>query len=94
MGEAAANGITAKTNTTRKKYWRHWERYATSENIDPFIDPSVPPLERDIFIGAFAARVRTGKYGNGDQIKVSGALDALAAISRTIDLAGKPSQLY
>ena len=82
-GETADNGVTANTNATRKKYWRHWERYATSPNIDPFLDPSVPPLERDIVTGSFAARIRTGKYGNGDQIKVSGVLDALAAISKT-----------
>ena len=93
-GEAAANGVTAKTNATRQKYWRHWEQYANSANIDPFLNPSVPPLERDIVTGAFAARVRTGKYGNGDQLKVSGVTDALAAISKTIELAGKPSQLY
>ena len=92
--DAASNGVTAKTNATRNKYWRHWEWYATSANIDPFLDPSVPPIERDIFTGAFAARVRTGKYGNGDQIKVSGVLDSLTSISNTIDLAGKTSQLY
>ena len=63
-------------------------------NIDPFLNPSVPTLERDTFTGSFADRVRTGKYGNGDQIKVSGVSDALAAISKTIELAGKPSQLY
>ena len=59
-----------------------------------FSAPSVPPLERDLVTGAFAARVRTGKYGNGDQIKVSVVSDALAAISKTIELAGKPSPLY
>ena len=93
-GDAAANGVTAKTNATRKKYWQHWERYATSANVDPFLGPSVPPLERDLVTGAFAAWVQTGKYGNGDQIKVSGVSDALAAISKTIELAGKPSLLY
>ena len=92
-GEAAANGVTAKTNATRQKYWRHWERYAESTRIDPFFD-SVPALERDIITGAFAARVRTGEFGNGHQIKVAGVTDALAAISKTIELAGKPSPLY
>ena len=93
-GDAAANGVTAKTNATRKKYWQHWERYATSAKVDPFIGPSVPPFERDLVTGAFAARVRTGKYGNRDQIKVSGVSDAFAAISKTIELAGKTSPLY
>ena len=92
---AAANGITAQTNAEHKKYWRHWVRYANSTGIDPFLNPTtVPPIERDIIAGAFAARVRTGRYGRGNQIKVGGVSDALAAISKTIELAGQPSQLY
>ena len=92
--EAAVNGVTANTNADRQKYWLHWERYASTAQIKPFLDPSVPPLERDIVAGSFADRVRTGKYGRGNQIKVSGLSDALTAISKTIELAGKPSQLY
>ena len=92
-GEAAAHGVTVKTNATRQKYWRCWERYATTAGIDPFLD-SVLPLERDIITGAFAARVRTEDFGKGNQIKVAGVSDALAAISKTIELAGKPSPLY
>ena len=92
-GQAAANGVVAKTNATRQKYWRHWTSFARSAGIDPFLD-DVPPLERDIVISAFAARVRSGRFGNGDQIKVAGVTDALAAISKTIELAGKPSPIY
>ena len=62
--ESAANGVTAKTNATRKKYWRQWANYATTTGIDPFLH-HVPPLERDIITGAFAARVRAGQFGNG-----------------------------
>ena len=51
-------------------------------------------MERDIIAGAFTARVRTGSYGRGNVIKVSGVTDALAAISKTIDLAGQHSQLH
>ena len=91
---SAANSITAKTNVDRQKYWLHWEQYASTTKIDPFLNKSVPPLECDIIAGAFDDRVRTGRYGIGNQIKVSGVLDALAAISNTIDLAGQSSQLY
>ena len=92
---AAANGVTTKTSRERTRYWRHWCAYAKSTNIDPYLNPnSVPPLERDIIAGAFAARVRTGEYGRGNQIKVGGVSDALAAVSKTIELAGQPSQLY
>ena len=67
--------------------------FARLVGVDPFLD-GVPPLERDIITTAFAARVRTGGYGNGSTIKVAGVTDALAAISKTIELAGKPSPIY
>ena len=92
--EADVNGVTAKTNSDKQKYWLHWEQYASKTKIDPFLNKSIPPLERDIVAGEFAARVRTGRYGRGNQIKVSGVSDALAAFSNTIDLAGQSSQLY
>jgi hypothetical protein len=43
---------------------------------------------------ASAARVRTGTYGRGSKIKVSGVQDALSSITKTFQLAGKPSPLY
>ena len=92
--EAAANVVTDKTNADKQKYWLHWEQYASTAQINPFLDPSVPTLERNIVAGAFGARVRTGKYRRWNQIKVSGVSDALAAIYKTIELDGKPSQLY
>ena len=92
---AATNGVTSKTSRERQKYWRHWCSYASAARIDPYLAPAtVTPLERDIVAGAFAARVRSGRYGRGRQIKVGGVADALAAISKTIELAGQPSQLY
>ena len=79
-GQAAANGVTTKTNTTRQKYWKHWSVFARVVGVDPFLN-GVPPLERNIVTTAFAAQVRTGRYGNGHTIKVAGVTDALAAIS-------------
>jgi hypothetical protein len=43
---------------------------------------------------AFAARVRQGYYGNGNTIKVQSVTDAMAAISKTIELAGYRSPVY
>jgi hypothetical protein len=43
---------------------------------------------------AFAARVRQGYYGRGDQIKVKNVTDAMVAISKTIELAGYKSPVY
>ena len=92
--ESTSSVVTANTNADRQKYWLHWEKYASTAQINPFLDPSVPPLEHYIVAGEFSARVRTGKYGRGNQIKVSGVSDALTAISKTIELAGKPIELY
>jgi hypothetical protein len=61
--------------------------------VDPFLR-NTPPIERDIALTAFSARVRSGAYGKGAQIKVSGVTDALASISKTIQLAGEPSPIY
>ena len=82
--EAADNGVTPKTNTERQKYWNYWENYTTATGINPFLDKSVPPDKRDIIAGAFSDWVRTGSYGRGNKINVSGITYALAAISKTI----------
>lgn len=93
--QAASTGVTPRTNTERQKYWRHWTAYARTTGTDPYLNPTtVPPLERDLVTAAFAARVRTGRYGRGNQIRVGGVTDALAAISKTIELVGQPSPLY
>ena len=93
--EATTLGVTAKTNADRQKYWRHWATFAALTQTDPFLDPDkVGCIERDILVGAYAALVRRGTYGRGRQIKVSSVTDALSAISKTIELAGKPSPLY
>ena len=43
---------------------------------------------------AYAARVRRGHYGRGNQIRVLGVTEALSAISKTIELAGYRSPVY
>ena len=43
---------------------------------------------------AYAAWVRRGYFGHGNQIRVSGVTAALSAISKTIKLAGYPSPVY
>ena len=82
-----------KTTRAREKYWLHWSRYAKSVGIDPLLE-NTDPLIRDIVLTAFAARVRTGHYGRGNEIRVSGVTEALSAISKTIELAGYKSPIY
>eukprot|EP00957_Ditylum_brightwellii_P018716 1406398-Ditylum_brightwellii.AAC.1 len=62
-------------------------------NKNKFLDDATE-LERDIILSAFAARVRTGFYGRGNQVKVPSVVEALAAISKTIQLARKQSPVY
>ena len=92
-GEAIDFGVVAATTKTREKYWQKWCTYAKSVKVDPLLQ-STHPLIRDMVITAFAARVRTGYYGKGRQIRVQGVSDALSAISKTIELAGLKSPVY
>ena len=88
-------GVVPKNTQDRQKYWRHWCAYAAHCRIDPFLNPAtVGPMERDLIVGAFAARVRRGVYGLKGQVRVGTVSDALSAISKTIELAGKRSPLY
>ena len=91
--EAINNGVVAKTNQTRKKYWAHWTAYVKTFQVEPFLT-TCNPIQQAIIITAFAARVRKGSYGRGNTIKVPSVANALAAISTTIELAGFNSPLY
>ena len=90
---AVANGTIVQNQTTRQKYWSRWSEYCSSFRIDPFLQETTK-LEQIVLTTGFAARVRTGAYGRGDKIKVQSVTEALAAISKTIELAGQPSPLY
>ena len=52
------------------------------------------PFVCDVAITGFAARVRTGHYGLGHQVTVQSIYNSIAAINKTIELAGLPSPLY
>ena len=52
------------------------------------------PIIRDMVLTVFAAMVRQGYYGRGDTIKVQSVTDAMAAVSKTIELAGYRSPVY
>lgn len=61
--------------------------------VDPFLQ-NVHPIDRDLVVSAFAARVRTGAFGRGKQVTAKEVRTALAAVSKTIELAGQHSPLY
>jgi hypothetical protein len=88
-----ADGVTVQTSKTRQRYWKDWTGYCQQCNTDPFLS-SLSLCERAVIITAFAARVRTGAYGQGNQVKVQAVTDALAAISKTCELVGQCSPVY
>jgi hypothetical protein len=90
---AINNGVVAKNSQRREKYWGHWEQYCEAYNKHPHLTDCTSS-EQIVIITAFAARVRTGYYGKGETVKVQSVQDALAAISKTIELAGQPSPIY
>ena len=92
--QSASNGVTAQTNSTQEKYWALWEKYASMVGISPYLDKTVPPIKRDLVAGAFSARVWMGDYGRGLIIRVGGVSEALAAVSKTTEMAGQPSAIY
>ena len=86
-------GVTPKTEADRQKYWKHWCNYAKAWGVDRFLEQETQ-FRRNIIVTAFAARVRTGFYGLGNQVKVQSVTTALASISKTCELAGKQSPIY
>ena len=76
----------AATSTERSKYWQFWIQYCGVDSTSPiFTGLSQPILRR---LKGFAARVRTGYYGKGRQIKVATVQVALSAIGTSLVVAG------
>ena len=88
-----ADGVTAQNTQDRKKYWRHWTEYCRQVKIDPMLRSTNDRFSL-LAVTSFAARVRTGYYGNGSIVKVQTVTKALGAISKTIELAGGTSPIY
>ncbi|GFH59971.1 hypothetical protein CTEN210_16447 [Chaetoceros tenuissimus] len=86
------NGVTAKNEKERAKYWKAWCSYCCSICIDPFLRGE-SQLQATIAVAAFAARVRTGSYGLGEQVTVQTVTKAISAITKTIKLAGERSPI-
>ena len=90
---AASDGVTAQTEKNRKKYFEHWISCCQKLQMEPFLR-NKSDTEICIAAMAFAARVRKGSYGYGAQVKVGQVSKVLAAISKTIEVAGATSPLY
>ena len=90
---AIADGVTAQTAQTRQKYWKHWTEYCQLFQQGPHLD-TITACEKSVIITGFAARVRTGAYGLGDQVSVQTVTNALAAVSKTCQLVGQQSPIF
>ena len=91
--QAIEFGVVDQNNRDREKYWTHWKAYTRCFKVDPFLQ-NIDNSEKMVIITAFAARVRSGCYGKGKVVRVSTVKKALAAIAKTIELAGEPSPIH
>jgi hypothetical protein len=91
--QAITNGTVDNTAKRRQKYWKDWCQYCRLWGYTPFLTNKTS-LECSIVTTAFAARVRTGYFGNGKTIKVGSVTEALGAISTSCQLAGQPSPVH
>ena len=92
--KSISNGVVANTTKDRKKYWDFWCEYANVCTINTFLSNKSCPIERNVIVTALADSFRSGMYVKNATIKVQGVTDSLVSISKTIQLAGKPSPLY
>ena len=81
-------GVTPQATKDQGKYWKAWQYFAATWNIDPFLQ-GCDQLDITIFVTAFAARFRQGYYSKGVQIKVLTVAKALSAVTTSIYLVGK-----
>jgi hypothetical protein len=91
--QAIDNGVVDQATRTRQKYWNHWVDYTSEFQQDPILE-HLSELQQLVILTAFAARVRTGHYGRGSQVRVSTVSEALSAVAKTLQLAGKPSPIH
>ena len=90
---AIANGVTAQSAKTRERYWQHWVSYTHKLNTNPYLKGETE-INKAIILTGYAARVRAGAFGLGNEVKVQSVSNALASVSKTIELAGERSPIY
>jgi hypothetical protein len=79
-------GRLEATARGQKKYWDHWQAYPKPLGVDPYLQDT--PFAKCVhLLSGFAARVRKGYYGNGNQVKNCTVSSAITAVGQTIALA-------
>jgi hypothetical protein len=84
--DAFYSGRLEATSRGRQKYWTHWQKYVSPVGVDAYLQDT-PFSKRIRLLSGFAARVRTGHYGNGRQVKGCTVSSAITAVGQTIALA-------
>eukprot|EP00984_Skeletonema_dohrnii_P028532 scaffold18565_cov71-Skeletonema_dohrnii-CCMP3373.AAC.3 len=85
--EAFRAGRLEETTRKRETYWEHWLRYCLPLGVDPHLSVDTTPYQtRARVLTGFAARVRTGYYGRGREVKAATTASAITAIGQTISL--------
>ncbi len=86
VDDAFHSGRLEATSRGRQKYWTHWQKYVSPVGVDAYLqDTSFS--KRIQLLSGFAARVRTGHYGNGRQVKGCTVSSAIMAIGQMNALA-------
>jgi len=88
-----ADGVTHQTTRDRHNHWKYWCAYSIQCTSDPYLR-QLSKCKSAVLLTGFAARVWTGTYGNGNQVKVQSVMTALVAISKTCQLVGEQSPVY
>jgi hypothetical protein len=72
-------GRLEATSCGREKYWTHWQKYVSPVGVDPYLQDTHFSQQIRLLFG-FAARVRTGYFGNGRQVKGCTVSSTITAI--------------
>ena len=79
------NGRVAATAKSRAVYWRNWRFYCIPLGVDPFLQGTQYD-QRARYLSGFAARVRSGGFGRGREVKADTVATALSAVGKEISL--------
>ncbi len=79
-------GRLEATTRSRQKYWNHWESYTGPLGVDPYLQDEHFTTRMRVLSG-FLARVHTGYYGQGKQVKNCTVSSELTAVGQAIVLA-------
>ena len=85
--------VVASTYQDRQNYLNACSMYAQNFGFNPFLF-NAPPIQRDIVVTAFGARVRTDYYGQKNEVIVFTVSDALLSIGQTIKMAKQPIPIH